>query len=86
MTTSETSKSAQTSEVDPTKAEHVAFGKSIPTWKPFPDTIPALATAIKRLRKNIEKVSEADPVTEDLLIGITARLEQLHWMWQAQTV
>lgn len=49
-------------------------------------TTNALATAIKRLRKNIEKVGEADPVTEDLLIGITARLEQLHWMWQAQTV
>ena len=48
-------------------------------------TAAALAATIKRLRKNIEKVGEADPVSEDLLIGITARLEQLHWMWQAQT-
>ena len=45
----------------------------------------ALESAIKRLRANIGKVGD-DPVTEDLLIGISARLEQLHWMWQAQSV
>ncbi|KZO58949.1 MULTISPECIES: Dps family protein [Dietzia] len=45
----------------------------------------ALEAAIKRLRANIGKVGD-DPVTEDLLIGISARLEQLHWMWQAQSV
>lgn len=45
----------------------------------------ALEAAIKRIRTNIGKV-EADPVTEDLLIGISGRLEQLHWMWQAQSV
>ena len=49
-------------------------------------TTAALTATIKRLRKNIETVGDADPVTEDLLIGITARLEQLHWMWQAQAV
>jgi len=48
-------------------------------------TTAALAATVKRMRKNIAKVGDADPVTEDLLIGITARLEQLHWMWQAQT-
>lgn len=45
----------------------------------------ALGAVIKRLRANIGKVGD-DPVTEDLLIGISARLEQLHWMWQAQSV
>ena len=45
----------------------------------------ALAATIKRLRSNIEKVG-GDPVTEDLLIGISARLEQLHWMWEAKSV
>ena len=45
----------------------------------------ALAATIKRLRANIEKVG-GDPVTEDLLIGISARLEQLHWMWEARSV
>ena len=44
----------------------------------------AIAATIKRLRSNIEKVG-GDPVTEDLLIGISARLEQLHWMWEAKS-
>ncbi|WP_259465852.1 Dps family protein [Rhodococcus opacus] len=49
------------------------------------ETIAAnLAAVIARLRASIESTEKADPVTQDLLIGITARLEQLHWMWQAQ--
>jgi starvation-inducible DNA-binding protein len=43
-----------------------------------------LAAVIERLRARIELTEKADPVTQDLLIAITARLEQLHWMWQAQ--
>ncbi|MBD8507225.1 DNA starvation/stationary phase protection protein [Hoyosella sp. G463] len=43
-----------------------------------------LAAIIDRLRARIAVTEEADPVTQDLLISITARLEQLHWMWQAQ--
>lgn len=45
----------------------------------------ALAAAVVRLRANIAKIG-GDPVTEDLLIGISARLEQLHWMWEAKSV
>ncbi|MGW6378144.1 Dps family protein [Rhodococcus sp. NPDC055112] len=49
------------------------------------DAIVANLTAvIERLRARIELTEKADPVTQDLLIAITARLEQLHWMWQAQ--
>lgn len=43
-----------------------------------------LAAVIERLRGRIADTDAADPVTQDLLIAITARLEQLHWMWQAQ--
>lgn len=43
-----------------------------------------LAAVVSALRSRIEATESADPVTQDLLIGITARLEQLHWMWQAQ--
>ncbi|WP_338886997.1 DNA starvation/stationary phase protection protein [Rhodococcus sovatensis] len=43
-----------------------------------------LAAVIDRLRARIADTEAADPVTQDLLISITARLEQLHWMWQAQ--
>lgn len=43
-----------------------------------------LAAVIERLRERVSETESADPVTQDLLIAITARLEQLHWMWQAQ--
>ncbi|WP_040840616.1 Dps family protein [Nocardia brevicatena] len=43
-----------------------------------------LATVISRLRERIDATEKADPVTQDLFIEIAARLEQLHWMWQAQ--
>ncbi|MDP0396886.1 Dps family protein [Tsukamurella strandjordii] len=43
-----------------------------------------LAAVVTALRARIEATESADPVTQDLLISITARLEQLHWMWQAQ--
>ena len=45
----------------------------------------ALEAAIKRLRSNITKV-DSDPVTEDLLIGISARLEQLHWITSGRKI
>ncbi|WP_338080087.1 DNA starvation/stationary phase protection protein [Antrihabitans stalactiti] len=44
-----------------------------------------LAAVIERLRERITVTESADPVTHDLLIDITAQLEKLHWMWQAQT-
>lgn len=43
-----------------------------------------LATVISRLRERIDATEKADPVSQDLFIEIAARLEQLHWMWQAQ--
>lgn len=57
-------------------------------WKRDGEVVEAivenLAAIIERLRARIESTEKADPVTQDVLIGITARLEQLHWMWQAQ--
>lgn len=43
-----------------------------------------IKTVVEGLRSRIEVTEKADPVTQDLLIGFAARLEQLHWMWQAQ--
>ncbi|MDQ0381594.1 Dps family protein [Amycolatopsis thermophila] len=43
-----------------------------------------LAAAITGLRAGIEVTGEPDPVSQDLLIGITADLEKQHWMFQAQ--
>lgn len=63
----------------------IGFNES---WQPDAAVIEAivanLAAVIVRLRERIDATDKADPVTQDLFIGISARLEQLHWMWQAQ--
>ncbi|MGK5556486.1 Dps family protein [Actinomadura kijaniata] len=43
-----------------------------------------LGQVIARFRERIAATDEPDPVTQDLLIGITAELEKQHWMFQAQ--
>ncbi|PXW27789.1 DNA starvation/stationary phase protection protein [Nocardia sp. 348MFTsu5.1] len=57
-------------------------------WTKDVDVVTAIVANIKTvvdgLRSRIEATEKADPVTQDLLIGFAARLEQLHWMWQAQ--
>ncbi|QDT05949.1 Fine tangled pili major subunit [Rubripirellula lacrimiformis] len=44
----------------------------------------ALATTIAGLRSGIEVVGDLDPISEDLLIGISSSLEKHLWMLQAQ--
>lgn len=44
------------------------------------------AALIERLRRRIAATGEPDPVSQDLLITITAEIEKAHWMWRAQTV
>ncbi|NUP15854.1 MAG: DNA starvation/stationary phase protection protein, partial [Streptomyces sp.] len=39
---------------------------------------------IVRLRERIDATDKADPVTQDLLIGITAELEKQRWMFEAE--
>ncbi|MBC7271163.1 Dps family protein [Streptomyces broussonetiae] len=46
--------------------------------------VESLEAAIKRLRERIEATEKADPVTQDLLIGITAELEKQRWMFDAE--
>ncbi|MEU5317295.1 DNA starvation/stationary phase protection protein [Streptomyces sp. NPDC021056] len=43
-----------------------------------------LEAAIGRLRERIGATEKADPVTQDLLIGITAELEKQRWMFDAE--
>ncbi|GAB7105979.1 Dps family protein [Streptomyces phaeofaciens] len=45
-----------------------------------------LGTAIARLRERIAATEEPDPVTQDLLIGITAELEKQRWMFEAENI
>jgi starvation-inducible DNA-binding protein len=44
----------------------------------------ALEAAIGRLRERITATAEPDPVTQDLLISITADLEKQRWMFDAE--
>jgi len=57
-------------------------------WTKDSDVVDAIVTNLKSvvsgLRERIEITEEADPVTQDLLISFASKLEQLHWMWQAQ--
>ncbi|WP_159775359.1 Dps family protein [Streptomyces sp. HM190] len=46
--------------------------------------VEALTTAIGRLRERIEATEEADKVSQDLLISLTAELEKQRWMFEAE--
>ncbi|WP_329596691.1 DNA starvation/stationary phase protection protein [Streptomyces pseudovenezuelae] len=46
--------------------------------------VETLEAAIGRLRERIEATEKTDPVTQDLLIGITAELEKQRWMFEAE--
>ncbi|MEU5595845.1 DNA starvation/stationary phase protection protein [Streptomyces sp. NPDC020298] len=46
--------------------------------------VESLEAAIARLRARIDATEKADPVTQDLLIGITAELEKQRWMFEAE--
>lgn len=75
------------------RAETVAKTSGLPTtaegWRDVEDVnravVELLATVIERMRERIEATDKPDPVTQDMLIGMTAKLEEAHWMWQAKT-
>ncbi|KQV21701.1 MULTISPECIES: Dps family protein [unclassified Kitasatospora] len=46
--------------------------------------VEALAAVITRMRGRIDATAEADPVSQDILIGLTADLEKYSWMAQAE--
>ncbi|MDO0925427.1 DNA starvation/stationary phase protection protein [Streptomyces sp. TG1A-8] len=46
--------------------------------------VAALGAVITRMRGRVEGTAEADPVSQDIFIGITADLEKHHWMFQAE--
>ncbi|EYT82773.1 Dps family protein [Streptomyces andamanensis] len=48
--------------------------------------VEALEAAIARLRERIDATEKPDPVTQDLLITITAELEKQRWMFAAENV
>ncbi|MFD9381200.1 DNA starvation/stationary phase protection protein [Streptomyces sp. NPDC059999] len=47
--------------------------------------VDALAAVVTRMRERIQATGEADPITQDILIGLTGDLEKHHWMFQAES-
>ncbi|WP_240137928.1 Dps family protein [Streptomyces sp. MUM 178J] len=48
--------------------------------------VDGLAAVIGRMRERIDVTAEPDPVSQDILIGLTADLEKHAWMFQAESV
>ena len=46
--------------------------------------VDALSAVISRMRVRVDATGEADPVSQDIFIQITADLEKHHWMFQAE--
>ncbi|MFZ3560277.1 Dps family protein [Streptomyces sp. BH055] len=46
--------------------------------------VDALGAVIARMRARVDATGDADPVSQDIFIGITADLEKHHWMFQAE--
>ncbi|MEU6144735.1 DNA starvation/stationary phase protection protein [Streptomyces sp. NPDC047081] len=46
--------------------------------------VDALGAVIGRMRERVATTGDADPVSQDIFIGITADLEKHHWMFQAE--
>ncbi|MEU4033610.1 Dps family protein [Streptomyces collinus] len=74
------------------RAATVASGSGIGTtpagWIKDADAVRALVDAlgavIVRMRARVNGTGDADPVSQDIFIGITADLEKHHWMFQAE--
>ncbi|WP_434597342.1 Dps family protein [Streptomyces sp. A5-4] len=47
--------------------------------------VDALGVVIGRMRERITATGDPDPITQDLLIGLTAELEKHAWMFQAES-
>ena len=59
-----------------------------PDWQRDQAVVTSIAAAVEvvagRMREAIEPAGKADPVTQDLIIEITAALEKALRMWQVQ--
>jgi starvation-inducible DNA-binding protein len=71
-----------------TVAEQSNLGTYPETFQDVPSTVTAVAdamkTAIEDIRDAIEKLGDLDPISEDMMIGISGPLEKHLWMVQAQ--
>ncbi|AHH98378.1 Dps family protein [Kutzneria albida] len=71
-----------------TVAKHSGVPEFATGWQSDTEVIAVIAATVeavvKRMRARIAKTDDTDLVTQDLIIELTAKLEEAHWMWQAQ--
>ncbi|MEU4349398.1 DNA starvation/stationary phase protection protein [Streptomyces sp. NPDC023838] len=72
-----------------TVASSSAIGKVPTGWIKDTDAVrilvDALGAVVTNMRERIDATGEPDPVSQDVLIGLTADLEKHAWMFQAET-
>lgn len=72
-----------------TVASSSALGKVPDGWIQDSDVVStmvqSLGAVIGKMRERIEVTAEPDPVSQDILIGLTADLEKHAWMFQAES-
>ncbi|MER7131807.1 DNA starvation/stationary phase protection protein [Streptosporangium saharense] len=69
---------AKTSELPELEAGYLNDGKVVAAMTDI------LGSIIRRMRERIEATEKPDPVTQDIFIEITQKLEEQHWMMEAQ--
>ena len=69
---------AAQSKVQPLEVGYVQVDKVISY------VVDVLGPMIARFRERMDATESADPVSQDLMIAITAELEKTHWMFQAE--
>ncbi|MEV5240695.1 DNA starvation/stationary phase protection protein [Streptomyces cinnamoneus] len=69
---------AKTSGIDPVGGGWTKDTEAVRTL------VAGLGAVIVRMRERILATAEPDPVTQDILIGLTGDLEKHHWMFQAE--
>ncbi|MCZ7457618.1 Dps family protein [Streptomyces sp. WMMC940] len=73
-----------------TVASASAIGKVPDGWIQDTDVVStmvkSLTAVIERMRERIQATDEPDPVSQDILISLTADLEKHAWMFQAESV
>ncbi|MEU0527699.1 Dps family protein [Streptomyces niveus] len=72
-----------------TVAAQSAIGNVADGWIKDTDAVrtlvDGLSAVIVRMRERIRATDQPDPVTQDILIGLTADLEKHRWMFQAES-
>jgi len=69
---------AEASEIAPLDAGYLQDDKVVASF------VERLGAVVSRMRERVRATEEPDPVTQDILIAVTADLEKHYWMFQAQ--